>query len=262
MSQKIKTQKGFIQIPLLAIVIASIVVALAGTGVVLHRQGKLASIVANISEVFKGVGDTTISEEKEVKSEESQIDQEPELIGEEVIQQEVSQKEISQQELEKAKLEAEKAKQEAEKTKAEMEKLKAEQESEKAKAEAERLKAEQELQKQQQAVLKIEMCKSKYAQNKSERITHFEVFELPELRQVAQMVAQVGYQKCVEKCRQDSGVDPSSISGKTYAEISSGCTQICGSRSSSEVFLAPLKKQSLDKIEQQLQQEYQECLNE
>jgi len=49
-----KNRKGLIQIPLLIIVIASIIVALMDTGIVLHKQGKLASLTANISKVFKG----------------------------------------------------------------------------------------------------------------------------------------------------------------------------------------------------------------
>jgi len=64
-----KNQKGFIQIPLLIIVIASVVIASAGAGIVLHKQGKLASLTANISEVFKGTKDT----EGEIKKSEADI---------------------------------------------------------------------------------------------------------------------------------------------------------------------------------------------
>ena len=54
MTEKIKTQKAFIQIPILIAVIISLVVAGGiGTGVVLYKQGKLASFTADISEVFK-----------------------------------------------------------------------------------------------------------------------------------------------------------------------------------------------------------------
>ena len=110
-SQKIKTQKGFIQIPLLIIVIASIVVASAGAGVVLHKQGKLAPLVANISEVFKGTKDITTVEEEELKSGDLQVEQEPKSVRGEAIQQEASQED------EKAKAEAERLRKEAEEQK-------------------------------------------------------------------------------------------------------------------------------------------------
>ncbi len=117
MKEKIKIQKGFIQIPLLVIIIASISVASAGIGFVLYKQGKLTPLVAPISEAFKGTEEAAITEE--IKPEEPQIEQP-----------EINQEEITQQELEKAELlaEAEKAKLEAEKTRAEIEQLKKEME--------------------------------------------------------------------------------------------------------------------------------------
>lgn len=148
-------QKGFIQIPILITIIGSlIVISTVAAGVVLHKQGKLASLVADVSQVFKGAEDAKL----EVKSEEPQLTEEqPQL--EEINPGGTSQ---AEQELEKARLEAEKAKAEAEKTKAEIEKaqseterLRAEQEAEKArrateeakaKTETERLRAEQEAQ--------------------------------------------------------------------------------------------------------------------
>ncbi len=45
-------QKGFIQIPLLVIVIASIVIASVGTGVILYKQEKL-KLTADVSETLK-----------------------------------------------------------------------------------------------------------------------------------------------------------------------------------------------------------------
>lgn len=116
MKEKIN-QKGFIQIPLLIVIIASIFVMSAGTAVVLYRQGKLAPFVANISQVFKEVKDL----EPEAES-----------------------------------LEAEKIKQEAEKSKAEAEELKREAEEAKRKDEEEaRIKTEQELQQKTMTVEEI-----------------------------------------------------------------------------------------------------------
>jgi len=118
MKEKIKKQKGFIQIPLLIVIIAvAIGVASAGTGVVLYKQGKLSPLVATISEVFRVAEEAAITEE--IKSEEPQIEQP-----------EIGQEKITQQELEKAALlaETERAKLEAEKTRAEIEQLKKEME--------------------------------------------------------------------------------------------------------------------------------------
>ncbi|XOB46621.1 MAG: hypothetical protein ACKKMV_00340 [Candidatus Nealsonbacteria bacterium] len=75
MKEKIKTQKGFIQIPLLIIVIASIIVASVGAGIVLHKQGKLSPFVASISKTFKGTEETKPIEEEELKPEELQVEQ-------------------------------------------------------------------------------------------------------------------------------------------------------------------------------------------
>jgi len=278
MKNKTKTQKGFAHVPLLATVATSVlVISLAITGVILYKQEQSALFTTSVSQALEGMKDA----EPEIEPDELQPEAQS-LIKE--LDQEDSQ---AEQELEQIKLEsekyqaeAEKAKQNLEQAKAEMDELKIKQDNQKIAEEQQR---QEELQRQQEAQrmveeeqkrkelereqesqiqLKIENCKSKYTQNKSEGITYFEIFELPKLKHVAQIVTQVGYQECVEKCLQDFGVDPSSISGETYAKISSGCTQFCGSHWSLEEYLAPLKKQGLDKIEQQLQQEYQQCLSQ
>ncbi|MDP2910036.1 MAG: hypothetical protein Q8N69_03115, partial [bacterium] len=48
-------QKGFV--PLLVIVIALVVIVLAGTGAILHKQGKLAPLVVSISQTFSKISD-------------------------------------------------------------------------------------------------------------------------------------------------------------------------------------------------------------
>lgn len=98
MNPKIKLQKGFIQIPLLIVIIVSVVlVSGATTGIVLHKQGKLTPLITSVSQIFKGTKDI-----------------------EEVSQQE--------QELEQARLGTEKKRQEIEKANTEAERLRAEQE--------------------------------------------------------------------------------------------------------------------------------------
>ena len=112
MVEKIKTQKGFIQISLLiAIILAVVIVSVATTGVVLHKQGKLSPLAANISEVFE-------------KTEEVAVTEEIESEGPQIEQPEISQEEILQQELEQAKRETEKAKAEAERLRKETEEAK------------------------------------------------------------------------------------------------------------------------------------------
>lgn len=125
-------QKGFV--PILIIIIASIIVASAGTGVILHKQGKLAPLVADISEVFKGGKKTVTLEPKEAGLETQELEQkadQAELEAEQLRQQaEATQEEVEKEKLiaetEKAKAEAEKARLEAEQAKAEAGKLKQE----------------------------------------------------------------------------------------------------------------------------------------
>ena len=93
-----KYEKGFIQIPILIIII-SIITASAGAGVVLHKQGKLSSITADIVGVFDKTEEIIIVKDKEIK-EELQNEQEPkledELMEEEVVKQEIDEDEIVQ----------------------------------------------------------------------------------------------------------------------------------------------------------------------
>lgn len=69
MRNKIKIQKGFIQIPLLMTIIASIIgISIIATGVILQKKGKLAPFIANISQILKGTQDA----KPEIKSAELQ----------------------------------------------------------------------------------------------------------------------------------------------------------------------------------------------
>jgi hypothetical protein len=133
MKEKTNNKKGFIQIPLLAL-IASIVVVSVGSGAALYKQGKLAPLIANISQTFKKTEDV----KSENKNEKSQLKEEQFLL-EEKKQGEKSQ---SEKELEQSKLESEKAKQEAEKAKDNAERAMALVEA--------NIRAEQEKQQQQQ----------------------------------------------------------------------------------------------------------------
>ena len=197
MKEQIKNQKGFI--PLLIIIIASIIVASAGTGVVLQKQGKLTPFIANVSEVFTGV-------------------------KEEVSQSEINQEEVSQQELERAKLEVDKNKQEAEKAQTEAERLKKVAEEAKIKAEqelqqleaqrlVEKQRIQEELQRQEEArqlelqyqqQLKIEKCKAqaqstvdKYKQEATNM--YFQALETFKNWERAILDNQIKYSECIMK---------------------------------------------------------------
>lgn len=211
-------QKGFIQIPLLIAVIVSIIaVSTVATGIVLHKQGKLAPLVANVSQVFKGTEDV----EPEAKSEEPKTEQEQSLL-EETNQEENSQ---TAQELEQAKLEAEKAKQEAERAKAETERLKAEQEANRTKAEAEKLKAEQEAQRiaeeqQRQEELREQQEAQKLAEEKARQEAE-EVKRQQEIEQARQLELQrqLEIQRLAEEQRrleEDAYQEPEPL---TYLEL-------------------------------------------
>ena len=71
MKEKIKIQKGFIQIPLLVAIIASLItISVITTGVVLYKQGKLTPLVDNISQLFKGTEDI-----EEISRQEQELEQ-------------------------------------------------------------------------------------------------------------------------------------------------------------------------------------------
>ncbi|XOB42595.1 MAG: Ig-like domain-containing protein [Candidatus Nealsonbacteria bacterium] len=95
-------QKGFIAIPLLIAIIASVIaVSTIATGVVLHKQGKLSFITADISGVFGQNKETPILKDEGLRQGELQNNQESQLeteLIEEVVQQEISGDEIVQQE--------------------------------------------------------------------------------------------------------------------------------------------------------------------
>lgn len=113
MKEKIKAQRGFIQIPLLiGIIVSIVVISVATTGVVLYKRGELAPFVTNVSQIFKGTKDI----EPEIKSEEPQQEQ---LVSQEENFQ-------AEQELDQTRLEAEKTKAEVGKLKKEADEIKSE----------------------------------------------------------------------------------------------------------------------------------------
>lgn len=67
MKGKIKTQKGFIQIPILIIAIIVVAASAVGVGVILHKQSKSVPLVSNLAQVFnrKDTGNISFFEESE-----------------------------------------------------------------------------------------------------------------------------------------------------------------------------------------------------
>ncbi len=166
-----KDQKGFIQIPLLiAILIASVSVASVGAGVVLHKQGKLTPLIANVSEVFKNVKNTreeikkietditsditsTIEteERKELKLQE-EIKKQEKLRQQLKEEAEVKAQQELQQQLESQKLAEKQRRQEELRRQEEAQKLA----DEKAKKEAEERRWQEEIEKDEAELKKIE----------------------------------------------------------------------------------------------------------
>lgn len=142
-------QKGFIQLIPLLLILVSIGVASAGTGIVLHQQGKLTPLVASISEALFVSQDSITKKTSEVV-----VSEEVQSVEEELSQ---GQREASQanQELEEAKLQAEKIKAEAERFRREAEdaqrllKEQREQEALRKQQETQRLAEEQRIQEQE-----------------------------------------------------------------------------------------------------------------
>jgi len=186
MNQKIKTQKGFIQISLLVeIIIAVVITSAVGTGVVLHRQGKLDSFLANISQTFTKTEEPITAQIKEVGQE--KVSKQPSI--EELLMD-------SQLEQER---EVEKINQEAEKAKRLLEEQKRHQATQRLAEERQR---QQELERQRQLEIQLladefEIAKSKVEQN--------ELFPLI-----------TGYIDSKGNCRCSSGYNKVSCSGCPY----------------------------------------------
>lgn len=150
-------QKGFI--PIIAIVIALVLIASAGAGVVLERRGKLQEITATVAEVFRGAGEDKAKApevpQKQQGQEQEQKEVQPDqasVAGEQAVSHNAS-AEKARQETEEARLEAERLRLEAERARAQAEQeLQRQQE-----AYVETQRRQQELQNQQ---LKIEKCKA------------------------------------------------------------------------------------------------------
>ncbi len=77
MKEKIKEQRGFIQVPLLIVIIVSIVaVSTVITGVVLYKQGKLTPFIDNISQLFKETEEVKKNSQEEQKLERARLEAE------------------------------------------------------------------------------------------------------------------------------------------------------------------------------------------
>lgn len=258
-------QKGFIHIPLLAIVTTLIAVVSVGTVIVWHnlKNSKISSSADQSQPQVQVIQDEANKENINVeKTKPAETIDEPPSVSQEAGT-------VSQEhDVELAKAEAEKAKQETEKAKIELEKLKIEQDKLKQIQPVIQQVTPQLNEKQSGSEeLKIEKCKSEYNGNKSQRITQYENYEFPKAKLSVENIAQGRYQDCMISCAQttQNELNTSYVSPANAASISSLCAQsMCSNWTSNGQFVEmtteAIKKQAHDKIEQQLQIEYQQCL--
>jgi len=114
----------------------------------------------------------------------------------------------------------------------------------------------------QQVELRIEKCKSEYTAKKSQRITQYDNYQAPQFKIVCENIALVGQKNCIDSCIETTGLDPTKISGSAYALASDTCKRVSCYHWSSYVTTTTkaARDSELDKIESQLQVEYQQCL--
>jgi uncharacterized protein (DUF3084 family) len=267
MNQNNITKKGFVHIPLLMIVGALIITVSAAVvvGLQIRNPNKPAQTTDIVESGQKEMNEGIIKTE----------DNEPEEMLQEDRVEQLPEK-INQQELERAKLEAEKAKQETEKAKIEIEKLKIEQEKQKSaqdqikqnelliQQEAARLKEEQGAMQE----LKIEQCKSEYNAHKSAASAEIER-QLNILGSLTQDMEKESLKKCiagaVDQFTSTTGTSLSAVSGQTVASLTNWAEKSCQNTidETHKKFVLEIdsnKKLQYDKLEQQLQSEYQQCL--
>ena len=257
-----RNQKGFI--PIILIIIGALITASAIFGVVKYKD----EITANISKTFKPE-----IEIPNIKSTDKDwVAEESELVEESIIEEksEIEKKQDDAQKLQEQLRIAEQKRLEAEKQLAEE---KAKQEAEKVRAEAERLKQEELSRLQEEArkkaeqdsLLKIEKCKSEYNVRKSVMSTEIEK-QLNVVSSLTQDIEKKSFEECTSKGIEQLGIDFSTVSGQVFASYVSLVKQACQrsldeSRKKRLLKFDDLKKSEYSKLEQQLQQEYQQCLN-
>jgi len=236
MRKKIKNQNGFIQIPLLIIIIVSIVaVSTVTTGVVLYKQGKLSSMLASVSGLFEKPDEENfeLNNIQEAKQE-AESKEDLSLKGDQISQSE----------------------QEIKRLEAETQRIKIEQE------EAKKLAGEKVI---EEAFLKIEKCKSERSFNE-QKLTYKVEVELNNLNDLKRELEEKMYQDCVDNFMASSGINSSSISGQTFSNLANLAKTQCENviikaRVESQSDFEKLKNQKYLEIEEKLQSQYQDCLN-
>lgn len=237
-------QKGFIQIPILmGVIISAIIVAGIGYGVVEYKK---------ISIPIKEAEQLTIEKEYNKANDKLEFLKNKWLVNVLGIQKD---KIFSDVESNKNKLDVELAKQEIKDIKEELQQfIQPMMPSVIVAPTPEKLSVE----------LKIEKCKSIYVANKNEMVIQYDNYQLPKLKVELEDIAQNSYQECMTKCIEDAKntLGVSFISGETSALISNSCKlSVCNNWTSFVAITSnAIRNKELDKIEQQLQLEYQQCL--
>jgi len=244
MKEKIN-QKGFIRTPLLiGIIVIVVVISGTGAGAVLHKQGKLAPLIANISQVFTGIEQPITTEIKETDQKE--------------LLEQPSMKPQIGQELDQAKIEAENIELERERLKAGQEAQKLTEERLKQE-ELSRLQEETRKKAEQDSLLGVENCKSEYASSKERMITQFTNYEFPYKELEVKKALEVSYQQCADECLNSIIESMGSHYPSSALSMCNYCKQTY--LAMVDKTLESIKSSQYNAIEQQLQQEYRDCLN-
>ncbi len=272
--KKNKEQRGFIRIPLAAMVVVFIVVASGGTAVVLYQQNKLAYWPdRSITEPYNSLAQGEDSSEKtssllgEENQEEALIS---EVLGEAEIEVDKDERGKSseemvgeiqpRQELEAQRLVEEKRRQELETQRLAEEKR---QEELKKQQELEAQKLAEEQKRQQDAALRTEICKTKYIIQKEKKTTEL-LLELIKTRAMWENVVMAEYNSCVnlsiEQIQEITGIDFSDLPGEGVGGTMSMIRAQCEKEGKVDELVDQMKKLRQAEIEEELQLEYLQCL--
>lgn len=110
--------------------------------------------------------------------------------------------------------------------------------------------------------IKIEKCKSEYILNKEKRIQEFENGEFVAFKRTIAEIENIVYNECVNSMMKEESFNPSSVSDGTFTEIMSTISTVCDQSAKTKQAIDDTYNKKLSEIEQQLQQEYQQCLSQ
>ncbi len=119
---------------------------------------------------------------------------------------------------------------------------------------------------EQEAIIKIERCKSQFEIDKNNRITDFENYELSKIESSIKRIANSNYMDCMTDClaSTENSLGTSYLSPESLSAATSLCeSTVCNKwLSFVDMTMDAIKDKEINKIEDELQLEYQQCLEE